>query len=133
MAGTKNPVLKSFLLIYLAFILILTILSREAKDASTVKWVPLWSWYEIIAHHNKRLFEEVMLNILMLLPLGAILAWLNRRFEVKHAFRVGLCLSAGIEVAQLVFHLGLFEWDDMLHNTLGCVLGMLLARKIKKQ
>lgn len=34
-----------------------------------------------------------------------------------------------IEVIQLVFRLGLFEWNDMIHNTLGCVLGTVIIEK----
>lgn len=41
--------------------------------------------------------------------------------------RLGLSMS--IEVIQLVFRLGLFEWDDMIHNTLGCVLGTVIIEK----
>lgn len=26
-----------------------------------------------------------------------------------------------IEVSQLVFMRGLFEWDDMIHNRIGCI------------
>ena len=36
-------------------------------------------------------------------------------------------ISATIEVSQLVFMRGLFEWDDMIHNGLGCVIGCLFV------
>ena len=38
-----------------------------------------------------------------------------------------MLLSSVIEITQLVSCRGLFEWDDMLHNGIGCMLGCLLA------
>ncbi len=39
---------------------------------------------------------------------------------------VGFLFSVFIEVSQLVLHRGLFELDDMINNTFGCVLGYAL-------
>ena len=39
---------------------------------------------------------------------------------------VGLFLSATIEILQLVSHRGLFEFDDIFHNTLGTAVGVVL-------
>ena len=36
-------------------------------------------------------------------------------------------ISAVIETSQLVFMRGLFEWDDMIHNGLGCMVGCLVV------
>ena len=40
---------------------------------------------------------------------------------------MGLIASAVIEVLQLVLWRGLFEFDDMIHNGFGCMLGSMLA------
>ncbi len=37
---------------------------------------------------------------------------------------IGSLLSTVIEVIQLFFHRGLFEFDDIFHNTLGTVIGI---------
>ena len=39
-----------------------------------------------------------------------------------------LVLTAASEVIQLLFGLGLFEWDDIINNTLGAVIGVMVAR-----
>jgi glycopeptide antibiotics resistance protein len=36
----------------------------------------------------------------------------------------GSLLSSSIEVIQLISHRGLFEFDDIIHNTLGTVIGI---------
>ena len=42
----------------------------------------------------------------------------------------GLSVSFCIEFLQLVLKRGLFEWDDMIHNTLGVYLGCWICKKI---
>lgn len=129
-SNKQKPIIRSLILIYPIFVLLLTIITRTPKANIRAEWIPFWSWYDVIFHHNKTLFEENILNILMLLPLGVMLKLYKINFTVKHAFHCGLALSATIEVTQLIFRLGLFEWDDMIHNTLGCVLGTLIAENI---
>lgn len=43
---------------------------------------------------------------------------------------MGLVFSFFIEASQLVLHRGLFEWDDMIHNSLGAMIGSIIANKI---
>ena len=40
----------------------------------------------------------------------------------------GLLLSAAIEIIQFISHRGLFEFDDIVHNTLGVVIGIALYK-----
>lgn len=49
---------------------------------------------------------------------------LTNRFRFVTALGSGLLISVCIEVVQLVFHRGLFEFDDMFHNTLGTLIGI---------
>lgn len=126
----KKPILRSLILIYLIFVLLLTVITRTQKPTITAAWVPFWSWYEVITNHSKLYLEEITLNILMLFPLGVMLKLLTPNFKIKHSLYFALSLSATIEVTQLIFRLGLFEWDDMIHNMLGCVLGTLIAENI---
>ena len=46
-------------------------------------------------------------------------------------FAGGALISLISEVCQLVFHRGLFEWDDMIHNALGCMIGCGIANVIR--
>ena len=50
---------------------------------------------------------------------------LTHRHSWITALITGLLMSICIEVIQLVFHRGLFEFDDMIHNTLGAVIGIV--------
>lgn len=65
---------------------------------------------------------DIVLNILLFIPLGFLLGRKGWK-----AILFGFLLSAFIELAQYVFLLGYCEADDVLNNTIGCVLGVLLC------
>jgi len=73
-----------------------------------------------------RYLEGAGLNILLFVPFGYLLPLLWRRAD--HWWKVVLCgfvLSLGIELIQLVSHLGMFDLDDLMNNSLGAFLGWL--------
>ena len=75
--------------------------------------------------------EEIFLNVLLLMPMGVLLyAAFGRRFGMIRITAAGFAVSFCIEFLQLVLKRGLFEWDDMIHNTLGVYLGCWICKKI---
>ena len=86
-----------------------------------------WSWREVFLG-NTYMMTEIILNIILFLPIGILLPVLfHRTFRWRQGLLIGVLLSSVIEITQLVSCRGLFEWDDMLHNGIGCMLGCLLA------
>ena len=67
---------------------------------------------------------NIALNILLFIPLGLLLGR-------KQAIAIGLLLSAGIELTQFVFRLGVCELDDVLNNTIGTAVGCLMATLLR--
>ena len=49
---------------------------------------------------------------------------LNMKNKLIVSLSIGLLLSASIETIQLVSHRGLFEFDDIVHNTIGTAIGV---------
>ena len=45
---------------------------------------------------------------------------------------MAVLFSASIEIIQLVTKCGLFEFDDIFHNTLGAVAGSMVANVIER-
>ena len=71
-----------------------------------------------------RYLEGAGLNILLFVPFGYLLPLLWRRAD--RWWKVVLCgfvLSLLIELIQLVTHLGMFDLDDLMNNSLGAFLG----------
>ncbi|MCD8052459.1 MAG: VanZ family protein [Lachnospiraceae bacterium] len=121
----------ALLITYIAVIFFITLIIRVQASSPRAEWIPLWSWYEVLFHHDRGLFEEIWLNVVLFVPVGVLLTLL---YELRPStvFYIGFGFSAFIEFMQLITCRGLFEWDDMLHNALGCLLGYGLVRVAMK-
>ena len=75
-------------------------------------------------------FSNLFGNILIFMPFGFFL-YLSKASPLSRITLRGFLLSLSVEVCQYVFYLGLFEWDDMLHNSLGCLMGAACGKFIK--
>lgn len=87
-----------------------------------------WSYKEVIYNNNQFILWQIVWNIVAFIPMGNACFYLldtNRKFY-KVILYMG-AFSLGIEATQLYFKMGLFEFDDILHNTLGAVCGYLIA------
>lgn len=126
------PARKAMLINYVVLVLLITLLTRTQRLHPAAAWQPFWSWRKAIVYRNQRLFEEILLNLLMLMPMGLLMASIYRRMHLLHVFCIGVFFSSLIEVSQLVLRLGLFEWDDIIHNTLGCVFGAAIVRGVQR-
>ena len=119
--GITRPLLAAYIL----FILMETVLGRES-GVGRAELVPFWSY----SHPELRM--EIVLNYLLFMPLGVLLYLC---FGEKYGFRVviaGLLLSVSIEIVQLVFRIGLFEFDDMIGNTVGCLIGTVIGKATRE-
>lgn len=111
---------------FLGIVFASTVFTRTPGNRA-YELLPFWSWREILFHQDWNLLQENVLNIILFVPIGILLFPLFRKITWKSALIIGLAISALIETSQLILCRGLFEWDDMIHNTLGCVLGYLVA------
>ena len=92
---------------------------------------PFWSWRAVIRYHDRELLKENLLNCLLLVPMGFLLPIIfNHKVKLNRALLAGFLVSVVIELSQLIFKRGLFEWDDMIHNGLGCMIGCVIVNRI---
>lgn len=71
---------------------------------------------------------DSLLNVVMFIPFGVFAPLLWRKLRsVKRTALAGLCFSFAIEMAQM-FSGRLTDVDDLITNTLGAVIGCLIAR-----
>ena len=106
---------------YILFILMETVIGRKA-GALRMELVLFWSY----SHPELRM--EIILNYLFFVPLGLLLYLC---FGKKYGLRVviaGFLLSTSIELIQLIFRIGLFEFDDIIGNTIGCFIGAAVGK-----
>ena len=117
---------------FLGIVFASTVFTRTPGNRA-YELLPFWSWREILFHQDWSLLQENVLNIILFVPIGVLLFQLLRKITWKSALIIGLAISALIETSQLILCRGLFEWDDMIHNSLGCLLGCFLVNIIVKK
>lgn len=103
-----------------------TVFSRTQKPYYRYEWMPFWSYREIIVNGSVSLFWDDVLNLFLLMPVGFLLPVLLENAEWGSGGKIiftGFLMSLTIEVLQLIFRLGLYEFDDLFHNTMGVAIG----------
>lgn len=86
-------------------------------------FMPFWSYFSYFRGENDRLLGENIMNMVVFVPVGVLAGVTFRGMTWKKVLVIGICLSVGIEALQFVFRKGFSEVDDVMHNTLGCVIG----------
>ena len=109
---------------YIAAVLWITLFSRIG-DGYRGFLLPFHSYVEILKGNRQFLLENIG-NVILFIPLGVVLKWSG----VKDVKKAGLLASLLIEILQITFALGTFECDDLIHNTLGAVIGAWCVGKI---
>lgn len=112
---------------YIAAVLWITLFSRLGAETRSFL-LPFHSYVEILKGNWKFLLENIG-NVVLFIPLGAALSAVNK-CDMKRVAGVGLLTSLLIETLQFTFALGTFECDDLIHNTLGVVIGAWCVGKI---
>mgnify|MGYP002522516257 FL=1 len=109
------------LLGYVFFVLSATILFRQEGEKMQYVLRPLWSYSVLYS----KLLAQNLLNILMFIPIGFLSGVAMRNVKALKIVGMGFVLSVLIEVIQLLFRRGVCNIDDVIHNTLGCAVGIL--------
>lgn len=105
-----------------------TVIFRSASSLREYDFIPFWSYRAYFSGEDRTLLAENIMNIAVFIPVGLLLGLTFRSMSWLHAILIGACLSVGIEVLQFAFVRGFAEFDDVMHNTLGCVMGYGLFR-----
>lgn len=110
-----------------------TLGNRPSYGEMNYRFTLFWSYREVFFHNNRFILWQIIWNIVAFLPMGHAMYYLLG--EKRRIYKVVLWIgtfSTCIELSQLFFQMGLFEFDDILHNTLGAVLGYFVAWIIRK-
>lgn len=129
--GVWRGVALLLLLAWAAAVVYATLLNRSERAGMAIL-TPFWSYRAAFAPGgNLELLRSNFMNVLLFLPGGLLLGELTpRHWHWRTVLLVlGCCVvfSSGIEVIQGLYGLGLAETDDVIHNTLGGLLGSLPA------
>lgn len=130
---------------YVLVLLYVTLLSREIQTLRCYQLEPLWEYRQAFKFEAGKLKIQDMEyaryianNILLFIPLGVLLSDFSDtcgKNTLRRVLPASCLVSASLEISQLVFRIGLFEFDDILNNSIGAVIGFCfyaLAEKLKQ-
>lgn len=132
MTPPKSRLFLTIFIGYIALVLWIAVFSRSI-DFQVPQLDLLWSYKKWLGG-DWRLGKEIIANIGMLIPFGFLLS-ANIVSCKKSGIKVllaGFLFSCIIEILQYVLWRGLFEFDDVVNNTAGAVLGYLLYQLLKR-
>ena len=127
-----RPVVGSMAVIWFLMIGYVTLASREPEEQLGAHWVPFYSYYLGLSGINKEMLRSCFMNVILFYPAGLLAggAWMLRGLVWKRVVllaAVGFGVSVSVEVLQYFLLLGLAEVDDVIHNTLGMVIGAVVG------
>ena len=127
--STENRIILNVLFIcYMIGFVYLTFLNRNGERI-VFRLNPFGVIYKEI--NNGDFPYETLLNILLCIPLGMMLPFLtNRNVSYKYAAIFGVSVSFCTELLQLITRLGEFETKDLITNTIGTIIGLVIYNKI---
>ena len=118
---------------YVVMIFCTTVFFRSVMAVRQYDFHPFWSYGAIQSGESPQLLVENIMNVVVFVPVGIILGSLLR---VKGSWFIallfGLGISVSIETLQFFLKRGFAEVDDVMHNTVGCVIGFMLVVIIKQ-
>lgn len=126
-----------FLLCWAAAVTYATISSRSDGGQPVCRMTLFHSYREILNGGSREILRSNFMNIILFYPAGLIGGMVLPR-KWPGWLRCGLvtlllaAISAGIEWTQYRLILGQCEIDDVLHNTVGALLGVLISLYARK-
>lgn len=110
--------------IFMCIVYTSTIFTRAESSTACYNLEVFWSWKQIWYMHDRALLKENLLNMILIAPMGLALPFvIHKKARLWLSILSGVLLSGSIELGQLYLHRGLFEFDDIIHNTIGVIAG----------
>lgn len=117
---------------YVFLLLLLTVCYRAERTDYKHELSPFGSYFTIFECNNIELLAENIMNVIVFLPIGVLIGFAFSCVMWWKTMWVGLLVSISIEAMQFFFNRGFAETDDVIHNTIGCLMGFFMARTILK-
>ena len=127
MAINKKKLAIPLLVGYMFLVFADTVLIRTAGSLR-YELLPFWSYRDYFNGTDTSLMNQIIANVIMFIPLGALAGMV----QGWKGIYIGACISGIIDITQLITHRGLFEFDDIIHNTSGTIAGVVLFMLIRE-
>ncbi len=122
-ADKKKFVCWVLLVEYLFLVICAAVVFRSTSPVRHLHLTPLWVYTDFLKTHPDEAVRDIVINLLLLMPVGALLAGINPSLKWYKVLLIGLACSLTIEVLQYLFLRGVAQTDDLIHNTVSCLIG----------
>ena len=132
--GIKNGLRHSIGVLLAEYVILIycsTVIFRPTGKVSTFDITPLWSYRAYWEGREPNVLVENFANVLVFVPVGILLGGAFRSMTWWKALLVGVGISVSIEVMQLMLKRGFCEVDDVMHNSLGCLIGYGIYKLVR--
>lgn len=130
MTNTLTKVLFVVYLIVLWWILVFKLGVRFSyMESRSINLIP---FSEPLILNGKIDFGEIILNAMIFVPLGIYAGILFEKWNFWKNVFLFFLISLMIEGFQFIFRVGAFDITDIITNTIGGIIGLILFRAIEK-
>ena len=134
----RNNVVTSIVcLAFLGYCLVMVSLlffrARHVMDMYHYNIIPLATIEQLVMHRDhyntESWVKNLFGNIILFIPLGMFIPLLNQRFmRVTRFVLLVVAIIFVVECTQMFTYVGSFDVDDIILNTLGATLGLIVTR-----
>ncbi|MCD4761874.1 VanZ family protein [bacterium] len=127
----KKKYLIVIIILYLAILIELIVFKYPTGMTFSIANANLIPFKTILVYFSgeptwKIAIRNLLGNIVVLVPLGFLLAAMYQRLKWNRALLAGLFTGVVLELLQVIFKSGVFDIDDIILNFLGVIIGYLV-------
>lgn len=115
-----------FITSYVIIIYILLLHRTSSSDQNISTNFYLWKWLNLL-FTNQTVFINVIGNAILFIPLGLIIGHGHDKWYLKIVFC--LLIIVTIELLQYILQKGIFDYIDIILNTLGALIGIVISMR----
>ncbi|CAH0995944.1 hypothetical protein EMA8858_02072 [Emticicia aquatica] len=104
-------------------------ISFTYKGTRNVNFIP---FREPLLYNGRIDYNEIFLNILIFMPLGLYVGILFKKLTTARKVSSFFLVSLFCEVCQFVLKIGAFDITDIINNTFGGIIGLILYKGLEK-
>lgn len=104
-----------------------------AQADSLKRSINLIPFTQTVVINGRMVFREMFFNLFIFVPFGGLIGVADKRSAFKRKAGYIALFSLGIEALQYIFALGATDITDLIMNTAGGVLGLLLYDLLAKK